>query len=384
MLKFITLTSFFNIQNTTNFNFYLYMAEPLKNLYNQSFIVNLAHQIAKNYADFDSDSFIKLVFDKHWEQKELKQRMRHISESMHQTLPLSYKDQVNILMQTAPNFGGFTAMFFPDFIEVYGLHDLKTSVKALEFFTQFSSSEFAVRPFIIKYPNEMLKQHLVWSKHKNHHVRRLASEGIRPRLPWAMALPMYKSNPTPILGILNNLMTDESEYVRRSVANCINDISKDNPNTVIELINQWKDHSDETNWILKHASRGLLKKGNATVLKAFGLNNEHKVNLINLDIDKTKLAIGDSFNFNFSVALQEKQATNIRLEYQIYYMKANGKQLPKIFQIGTYQLKPNEPFEIKKKHSFANLTTRKHYAGKHFIAITANGNEIGRLEFELL
>lgn len=360
------------------------MAEPLKNLYNQTFIINLAHQIAKNYAAFDIDLFTKLVFDKHWEQKELKQRMRHISECMHQTLPLSYKDQVNVLMQTAPHFGGFTAMFFPDFIEVYGQDDLKTSVKALEHFTQFSSSEFAVRPFIIKYPNEMLKQHLVWSKHKNHHVRRLASEGIRPRLPWAMALPMFKSNPTPILGILNNLMTDESEYVRRSAANCINDISKDNPDTVIELINQWKDHSDETNWILKHASRGLLKKGNATVLKAFGLNNEHKVNLVNLSLDKIKLAIGESFNFNFSVALLEKQATNIRLEYQIYYMKANGKLLPKIFQIGTYQLKPNEPFEIKKKHSFANLTTRKHYAGKHVIAVTANGNEIGRLDFELL
>lgn len=360
------------------------MAEPLKNLYNQTFITNLAHQIAKNYAAFDTDLFIKLVFDKNWKNKELKQRMRHISECMHQTLPLSYKDQVNVLMETALNFGGFTAMFFPDFIEVYGQDDLKTSVKALEHFTQLSSSEFAVRPFIIKYPTEMLKQHLVWSKHKNHHVRRLASEGIRPRLPWAMALPMFKNNPSPILGILNNLMTDESEYVRRSVSNCINDISKDNPDTVIELINQWKGHSDETNWILKHASRGLLKKGNPTVLKAFGLNNEHKVNLVNLNIDKPKLAIGESFNFNFSVALLEKKATNIRLEYQIYYMKANGKKLPKIFQIGTYQLKPNEPFEVSKKHSFANLTTRKHYAGKHFIAITANGNEIGRLEFELL
>jgi len=360
------------------------MAEPLKNLYDQTFITNLAHQIAENYAAFDAELFIKLVLYKHWDQKELKQRMRHISECMRQTLPLSYKEQVNVLMQTAPSFSGFTAMFFPDFVEVYGQDDLKTSVKALEHFTQFSSSEFAVRPFIIKYPTEMLKQHLDWSKHKNYHVRRLASEGIRPRLPWAMALPDFKKDPSPIIPILNNLMADEHEYVRRSVANCINDISKDHPQIVIDLVKNNINKSTETDKLLKHASRGLLKKGNAEILKLFGLNNEHLVNLLRLQIDKLKIQIGKSFNFTFSVQLQEKVASQVRLEYNIYYVKANGKQSAKIFQIGTYLLQPNQTVVVNKKNSFINLTTRKHYAGMHKIAIVANGKEIGFLDFELL
>jgi 3-methyladenine DNA glycosylase AlkC len=344
----------------------------------------LANQIANNYETFNIKLFIEHVFDTHWEQKELKQRMRHITICLHQALPIKFKNQVEILKQTAPHFGGFTAMFFPDFIEVYGLNNLKISINALAHFTQFSSSEFAVRPFIIKYPNAMLKQHLAWSKHINEHVRRLASEGIRPRLPWAMALPIFKLNPQPIISILNNLMNDESEYVRRSVANCINDISKDNPETVIKIINKWKNHSINSDKLLKHASRGLLKKGNITVLNAFGLNNEHKIRLIYLKTNKLQIAIGENINFNFSIQLLEKNEAQTRLEYRIYYTKANGKQLPKIFQIGTYQLTPNQPFIINKKHSFVNLSTRKHYVGKHKITIIANGNEIGFLDFYLI
>ncbi len=251
-------------------------------------------------------------------------------------------------------------------------------------FTQFSSSEFAVRPYIIKYQKQMINQHLIWSKHKNYHVRRLASEGIRPRLPWAMALPDFKKDPSPIIPILNNLMADEQEYVRRSVANCINDISKDHPQIVIDLVKNNINKSTETDKLLKHASRGLLKKGNAEILKLFGLNNEHLVNLLSLQIDKLKIQIGKSFNFTFSVQLQEKVASQVRLEYNIYYVKANGKQSAKIFQIGTYLLQPNQTVEVNKKHSFINLTTRKHYAGMHKIAIVANGNEIGFLDFELL
>lgn len=131
----------------------------------------------------------------------------------------------------------------------------------------------------------MINQHLIWSKHKNYHVRRLASEGIRPRLPWAMALPDFKKDPSPIIPILNNLMADEHEYVRRSVANCINDISKDHPQIVIDLVKNNINKSTETDKLLKHASRGLLKKGNAEILKLFGLNNEHLVNLLSLQID---------------------------------------------------------------------------------------------------
>jgi 3-methyladenine DNA glycosylase AlkC len=360
------------------------MSEPLKNYYNQQLINKLAGLIAVYYKPFNQAQFVSAVFNKDWDKKELKQRMRHITHCLHQAIPLPYAKQIDILKNTAPHFNGFIAMFFPDFVEVNGLNNFEVSIDALTHFTQFSSSEFAVRPFIIKYQKQMINQHLIWSKHKNYHVRRLASEGIRPRLPWAIALPNFKKDPATIIPILNNLMADEHEYVRRSVANCINDISKDHPQIVIDLVKNNKNKSTETGKLLKHASRGLLKKGNAEILKLFDLNNEHLVKLLSLQIDKLKIQIGQSFNFNLKIQLLEKEASQIRLEFNIYYKKANGKQSAKIFQIGTYLLQPNQTVEVNKKHSFINLTTRKHYEGTHKIAIVANGNEIGFLDFELL
>lgn len=360
------------------------MPELLKNYYNLALINKLAETLGSFYPALNTKDFINSVFNNEWESKELKQRMRHITHCLHHALPISYPKQIAILEKAAPHFNGFVAMFFPDFVEVYGLNDLATSVDALEHFTQYSSSEFAVRPFIIKYPNDMIKQHLIWSKHKNYHVRRLASEGIRPRLPWAIALPLFKKDPSPILPILNNLINDEQEYVRRSVANCLNDISKDHPQMVIDFINKWQNYSTNTNWILKHASRGLLKKGNEEVLKLFGIENNLNIRLYDFNIDKSILKIGDSFTFQFNIQLLENNDTKIRLEYNIYYMKANGKLSAKIFQIGTYVLNSNEVFKVNKKHAFINLTTRKHYTGTHKIAVVVNGKELGFLDFELV
>jgi 3-methyladenine DNA glycosylase AlkC len=359
------------------------MAEPLKNYYNLELIEKLAKIIAVYYQSFNQLNFVSNVFNNDWKKKELKQRMRHIANCLNEAIPMSYNKQIDILKNTAPHFSGFLAMVFPDFVEVYGLNDFDVSMDALTHFTQYSSSEFAVRPFIIKYPSQMINQHLTWSKHKNYHVRRLASEGVRPRLPWAMALPMFKKDATPIIPILNNLITDEHEYVRRSVANCINDISKDNPQIVLEIINKWQNKSAEIDWILKHASRGLLKKGNSDILNSFGLNDQIKTKLDFLQIDKNKIPIGGALLFKFGITLLEKQDTKVRIEYKVYYAKANGKQSPKIFQIGTYTLKPNEVFEVNKKQLFANLTTRKHYVGLHKISIVVNGKEMGNIEFEL-
>jgi 3-methyladenine DNA glycosylase AlkC len=359
------------------------MAEPLKNLFNQELVVSLASLIKKNYTKFNTKNFINDVFDATWDNKELKQRMRHITVCLHKHIPLPYPEQVKILSAAAPNFKGFIAMFFPDFIEVYGLDDFDISAKALEHFTQYSSSEFAVRPFIVKYPKQMLAQHKKWAQHKNHHVRRLASEGIRPRLPWAMALPEFKKDPKPILPILELLKNDESEYVRKSVANCLNDISKDHPDVLLQTVNNWKGNSKVTDWIVKHASRGLLKQGNVDALKTFGLNEQVHAKVTQLKISKNTLKIGDEFSFETSILLLDKTPHDIRVEYNIYFMKSNGKHAPKIFQIGTYLLNPKQEITIKRKHKFANLTTRKHYTGEHTLAIIVNGKELARQSFML-
>lgn len=360
------------------------MAEPLKNLYHQYFITDLSVELIKHYPHFKQKAFINAVLNADWERLELKQRMRRITICLHAHLPFSYPEQIAILKKTAPAFTGFTAMFFPDFVEVYGLNDLMPSIDALTLFTQYSSSEFAVRPFIEKYPKQMLKQHQQWAKHKNHHVRRLASEGIRPRLPWAMALPEFKKDPSPIIPILELLKNDESEYVRKSVANCLNDISKDHPEMVIGIVNKWKGTSRETDWIIKHGSRGLLKQGNEQALASFGLNHRIKTEVNNFTISKKRIPIGGQFEFSFEVTLKEKITEEVRIEYKIYFMKANGKLSPKIFQVGTYRLDAKQTISFKRKHTFADLTTRKHHRGKHQISIVVNGKERATQDFELL
>ena len=178
---------------------------------------------------------------------------------------------------------------------------IKHQYKAIERITQFTSCEFAVRPFIIKYPKEMMKQMLVWSKHEHWGVRRLSSEGCRPRLPWAMALPNLKENPAPIIPILENLKNDISRFVRLSVANNLNDIAKDNPETVISLVKKWQGKSENVNWVIKHGSRTLLKQGNADVMEIFGFDTTKDITVKDFKISTPKVKIGDSLEFGFKL-----------------------------------------------------------------------------------
>lgn len=356
------------------------MAQPLKDLYTHEYVSKLAHALQLVYPKFQHAAFVQAVFNPEWKHKELKARLRHITHCLHQFLPLPYNKQLEILKKVAPPFSGFLALFFPDFVEVYGLNEPDLSINALAFFTQYSSSEFAVRPFLVKYEKRMLKQHAKWAKDSNHHIRRLASEGMRPRLPWAVALPMFKKNPTPLIPILEQLKQDPSEYVRKSVANCLNDISKDHPELVIALVNKWKGTSPETDWIVKHASRGLLKQGHIQALAAFNLNHKAKARIEQFKLSHKQIALGQNINFGFTLVNDEKKQTALRIEYKIYFIKANGKPSGKIFQIGTYNLKGGEQLLIQRKHTFVNLTTRKHYAGLHRIAIILNGKELAEAE----
>ncbi|GHT30337.1 hypothetical protein AGMMS49574_09790 [Bacteroidia bacterium] len=274
-------------------------------------------------------------------------------------------------------------MFFPEYIEVFGLDDFETSVKTMEFVTQFTSCEFAVRPFIIKYGDKMLGRMLEWSLHENDMVRRLASEGSRPRLPWAMALPALKSNPTPILPILENLKNDTSEWVRKSVANNLNDISKDNPDVVKAIAKKWKGVSKETDWIIKHACRTLLKQGDEEVLAYFNHNKTGKVEVANLKVTNPELKIGEDLFFTFTLQNRERTPQNIRIEYGIYYMKQNRSLSRKIYKISERELQPDEKIDISRKQSFRIITTRKFYVGEHKLSIIINGREQMITEFEL-
>ena len=357
------------------------MAEPLKNLYNKKFIGNLVNELDGTCPEFNADEFVKSIFTKDWRNKELKQRMRHITQSLHGFMPQDYPEALKILKRASEKFEGFEPMFFPDYVECYGLDDYEDSISALEWMTRFSSSEFAVRPFIIKYPKKMMRQMESWAKHENHHVRRLASEGCRPRLPWAVSLPKFKEDPTLVLRIIKKLKTDESEYVRRSVANNLNDISKDHPELVADIAEQWLGKTKETDWLVKHGCRTLLKNSHYRTLQLFGFKKPGRIKIEGFRVTP-RVKMGKDIKFSFTLKSQQKNMGKLRVEYAIDFVRANNKRNRKIFKISEGVFSGDEK-RVNKNHSFRPISTRKYYPGIHGITLFVNGYEFGSKEFTL-
>ena len=363
------------------------MSKLLKDRYSLAFFEDLSIALKLALPKFDATTFTNQIFDKKWGQKELKERMYHIADVLQAHLSLDYstacQEIIKTLTQLDTSVDTFLYMFFPHFLQEHGLNHFGTSLQTMEKVTQSTSCEFAIRPFIIQDTERAIEQLLQWTHHKSHHVRRLASEGCRPRLPWAMALPAFKKDPSPMLPILENLKNDPSEYVRRSVANNLNDISKDHPDLVLEIASRWKDHSDGTNWIIKHACRTLLKQGHPKAMGLFGFMASDKIAVTHFKLPVTSIQIGASLPFQFNIQNKNKQATKIRLEYSIYFLKANGTHSKKVFKISEKVYAPNSKTTIEKSQLFKNLSTRKLYPGKHMIGIVVNGIEYGQKTFEI-
>ena len=359
------------------------MAALLKNLYNEEYIELLCISIKENFTSFKSDDFTKYIFTKEWKTKELKDRMRHISTTLGVYLPSSYIKAISILKLTfnKMNFSyGLENMIFQDFVEVYGLNELKISLDALETFTIKSSSEFAIRRFILKYPHESMKQMFLWAKSPNEHIRRLASEGSRPRLPWAVALPLFKLQPQEILEILELLKDDESKYVRKSVANNLNDISKDNPQIVIQITTEWINYSDNRDALLKHGCRTLLKASNRQTLELFGFSKPTDISLDNFTFtDSVKL--GEELAFSFELIGEEKLG-KLRVEFALHFLRKNSKHNKKVFKISEGIYSSNHKI-LSKTYSFKPISTRVYYKGVQRLSIIINGEVFKEVEFIL-
>jgi 3-methyladenine DNA glycosylase AlkC len=366
------------------------MAEPLKNMYNPAFFEKLCPVMCAIIPNFNCNDFIFRVFNNRWPELELKQRVRHIATVLHEFLPADFNESAVILTQLSQKLGevlpkqNFSCMFIPDYIEVFGLEHPDQALSALEEITKLVSAEFAIRPFIMRYPKKTMKKLLQWSKHPDASVRRLATEGCRPRLPWAMALPDFKKDPSLILPILENLKTDDSEYVRRSVANNLNDIGKDNPEILMKLVHSWSGGTAQTRWIIKHGCRTLLKKGHEKILRMHGFNPKSKGLIKNLSLQKSKIKIGETLQFDFDFINKEKKPTHFRLEYAIDYITSTGKSSRKIFKILENKYDSNAIVNIGRKQSFKNLTTRKHFKGAHTVSILVNGNKAGSAKFHVV
>lgn len=377
------------------------MAEAFKNMFNVPFFDRFTKDLKRVIDDFDAHEFVFRIMDDGWENREYKQRIAHMATILKDFLPADYKEAIAKIIElldyvemTNPDFSkiddtkfGLTLEYgavLDNYVEQYGLDDYETSVKAIEKITQFTSCEFVTHSFIVKYPDAMMAQMLVWSNHHHWGVRRLASEGCRPRLPWAIALSDLKKNPAPILPILENLKNDSARSVRLSVANNLNDISKDNPEVVIDLAKKWFGKSKEVDWIVKHGCRTLLKRGNPEIMELFGLGAVESISIENFQVLTPEVKVGNSLEFSFNLLNNNKKKTKIRLEYGVYYQKANGTLVKKVHKISEKEYAENSTKQITRKHSFKVVTTRKFHPGLHRVAVIINGKEFEKHNFELM
>jgi len=363
------------------------MADLLKHMYNPQFFERLNAVLIETVPLFDERKFIFKIFDRTWPDLELKQRTRQITIALHEFMPKEFPEAAKIVTSISRSLRNreekeqsYPFIFLPDYIELYGLENFDVSVRAIEEITKLVSAEYAIRQFILRYPEAAMKQMRLWSTHEDPAVRRLASEGCRPRLPWSQELTMFRKDPSPILPILENLKTDPSEYVRRSVANNLNDIAKDNPSLVIKTARRWKSDSQETKWIIRHGCRTLLKKGVEEVLRMHGFKADRRCAVQDLNVSKT-VKIGDYLTFDFTFCNLEKKPEQFRIEYIVHYLTSTGKISPKVFNIGEYKVEAGTSISISRRQSFKNFTTRKHYDGKHTLTILVNGKAKARQDF---
>lgn len=360
------------------------MAEPRKEIYNEQLLREFAGKVKSVHPIFDIEAFISAVLSPGWADLELKSRIRRITESLGSSLPADFDEAVDILEAMAEDCRGFPYVFFPDYIEVYGLDHWDRSVAALEKFTPMSTSEFAVRPFLKRDQARMMAQMLVWTQHPDEHVRRLASEGCRPRLPWADFLPALKKDPTPILPILEQLKADPSEYVRRSVANNLNDISKDHPGMVLAVAREWIGLNERTDWIVRHACRGLLRAADPEAMAMFGILPQPAIQVEQWKVAPQQIPMGESVEFRYSIRVPEGEPMKLRIELAVSFPRSTGRYYRKLFKLSEKQVIGGTLLQGGRRFSFADLSTRRHYPGIHRLALIINGQEAALSEVSLI
>jgi len=374
------------------------MPEPFKNSFNKKIIQGMAKHFQLQWSYFDARGFTKTASN-NLGTLELKERSDQIMNAMIEYLPANFKKAGQIILAslspslTGDIFGvtvdkkgiaGWAIMPITHYVGLRGHDHFNLSMKLFKELTKRFSSEFGIRFFLLEAPEKTLSVLEKWTSDKDRHVRRLVSEGTRPRLPWAMHLPLFIKDPSPVIDLLEALKDDDEEYVRRSVANNLNDIAKDHPNLVASIAAQWmKGASDERKKLIRHACRTLIKNGHQKVLRVFGFKPP-KIKQASISLVAPEVMFGKALQFKVTFFSSVKKNQSLMIDYIIHHKKANGKTSPKVFKWRTVTLPANEKLAITKKHLMKKITTRMYYPGLHSVEVIVNGISIGKVDFQLL
>lgn len=364
----------------------------LKHAIDRRLARQIAERIAAVHPSFDQARFVAAL-DAQLPKLELKERVALFARQLRAALPAHYPTALEILVAILPAEGQAFAPIedasrrlapIPSFVEQYGLHHARESLQAMAVITPHSSCEFAIRPFITRYPERAMRQLRAWTQHSDEHVRRLVSEGSRPRLPWAPQLRQFIADPTPTLALLERLKDDPSLYVRRSVANHLNDISKDHAQVVLHTLAGWsRGASAQRLWLIKHALRGLIKKGDAQALAILGFGAP-QVELRELALSPQRLIFGGELRFSFRLQSASAEEQPLMIDYVMRFVKANGRRTPKVFKLKQATLAPQASLSISKAHAIRPVSSRRYYAGMQRLEIQVNGRIVGGADFELV
>jgi 3-methyladenine DNA glycosylase AlkC len=369
------------------------MPDKLKDFYDERRVREIGESIARVYPAFETERFVVESLDG-LEQLELIPRAWHIAEALARQLPADYERAVEVLIdslgppleQTEGN--GMEPFFYMPhvcYVARWGLEHFEASMRAQHELTQRFSAEFSIRSFLERYPQQTLERLRLWTGDPSVHVRRLVSEGTRPRLPWAPRLRTFQQDPSPILPLLELLKDDPDLYVRRSVANNLNDIGKDHPGLLVAIGRRWLiDASPDRAWLVRHALRSLVKQGHPDALSLFGFGGAANVSVRSVELSAERVVIGDTLRFRCELTSQSAETQDLLVDFAVHFVKANGRTSPKVFKLRSVQLAPGATERLEGRVSFADMTTRRHFPGRHRIELLVNGRAIPLTEFDVV
>jgi 3-methyladenine DNA glycosylase AlkC len=370
------------------------MAEyKLKDFFNAELIGGIAADVARVYPSFDAKGFVRRGLDG-LDRLELLDRGWQLAEALRKHLPPDFPEAAEILVASlgpehagSDQFGMAPFRYLPHvfFVQKYGLDHFEAAMRAQYELTKRFSAETSIRAYLMKHPEATYARLVEWARDENVHVRRLVSEGSRPRLPWASRLPAFQKDPQLVIALLELLKDDPERYVQRSVANNLNDIGKDHPEIAIAVCRRWlEDASPAREWIVKHALRSLVKKGHRGALALIGAGAAPEVAIGKASLEPAAVRIGSKLRFTFEIASTGKDIQELLVDYAVHFVKANGAATPKVFKLRKVALTPAERIELGSTVSFKVLTTRRPNPGLHRIDVLVNGVAYPLTEFEVL
>lgn len=370
------------------------MADALKDSFGPDVPVWIADHVAATDPAFDHDAFVAECLVGYAD-LELMDRARHVADVLTRFLPEDPKVAVPIIAASIgpadPSLTGMATMRYLPFslcVAQIGLPAFEESMAAQYELTKRFSAEFSIRAFLRHDTERTLARLRVWASDPNEHVRRLVSEGSRPRLPWAARLEMFVAEPDPVLDLLELLRDDPSEYVRRSVANSLNDISKDHPERVVELATRWwVDADDNRRRLLRHALRTLVKRGDPAALAVLGHGPSPHLTVTGLTVDPVELPIGGRVRISGTVRDtrdEAAEANDVVVDFVVHFVKANGSTSRRVFKGGRPRLGGGDSASVRCSVSVAQLSTRTHHPGRHRVEVQVNGTRAAAAEFLLV